>query len=111
MGTSSDMNSECEICGGQSFLVEDSHYDSTEEHCLNEKCRFYNVDSGTLKDECPEHTFDGSGFRTPDEFKEFLEEMEWKKCEKCGNVDYPHNEESPYYCQDCETENEEVTNS
>ena len=41
MGTSSDMNSECEICGGQSFLVEDSHYDSTEEHCLNENCRYY----------------------------------------------------------------------
>ena len=102
MGTSSDMNSECEICGGQSFLVEDSHYDSIEEHCLNEKCRFYNVDSGTLKDECPEHTFDGSGFRTPDEFKEFIEDMGWLKCEKCRDVVGNYVEGSPF-CEDCET--------
>ena len=108
MGTHTS-HSKCEVCGGESWLIEDTHYDSTEEHCLNEKCGYYFVDSGTIPDECV--VINGSGFRTPEEFKEFLEEMEWKKCEKCGNVDYPHNEESPYYCQDCETEEEKVTNS
>ena len=52
MGTSSG-ESNCEICGGKSFLVEDTHYNSTEEHCLNENCRHYNVDSGSLKKENP----------------------------------------------------------
>ena len=37
MGTSSG-ESNCEICGGKSFLVEDTRYDSSEEHCLNENC-------------------------------------------------------------------------
>ena len=49
---------------------------------------------------------DGTGFSTPSEFKEFLEFMKWKQCETCRNVDSPHwdgrNDESPYYCQDCE---------
>ena len=109
MGTHTS-ESNCEICGSESWLCEDTHYDSTEEHCLNENCRYYYVDSGTLKEEDP-NAFDGTGFNTPEEFKEFLEDFNFKKCEKCGNVDYPHNEESPYYCEDCETEEEEVTNS
>ena len=54
---------------------------------------------------------ESSGFHTPEEWKDLLEYIGYRKCEKCGNVDYPHNEESPYYCQDCETEEEEVTNS
>ena len=52
MGTHNS-ESNCEICGGRSHLVEDSRYDSREEHCLNENCRHYNVDSGTLKEENP----------------------------------------------------------
>ena len=108
MGTHNSF-SECEVCGGGSWLVEDTHYDSTEEHCLNDKCRFYNVNSGKLKYENP-NSFDGTGFNTPEEFKEFLEDFNFKKCEKCGDIDTNHNEDSPY-CQDCETEEEEVTNS
>ena len=34
MGTHNS-ESNCEICGGRSHLVEDSRYDSREEHCLN----------------------------------------------------------------------------
>jgi hypothetical protein len=42
------------------------------------------------------------GVKTPEEFKGFLEDMNLKKCEKCGKVDSSHNEESPYYCEGCE---------
>ena len=50
MGTHTT-ESNCEICDGRTILIEDTHYDSSEEHCLNENCRHYNVDSGTMKDE------------------------------------------------------------
>jgi len=103
MGTHTSYN-ECRMCGGTSFLIEDTHYDSTEKHCLNEKCGYYFVDSGTIPDESV--MINGSGFRTPDEFKEFLDEMEWKKCEKCGVVDHDYNEGSPD-CENCETEEED----
>ena len=108
MGTSSG-ESNCEICGGKSFLVEDTHYNSTEEHCLNENCRHYNVDSGSLKKENP-NCFDGVGVETPEGWKNMLEHIFYKKCEKCGDIGMNDNEDSPY-CQDCETEEEEVTNS
>ena len=41
---------------------------------------------------------------------DMLEHIYYKKCEKCGDIGMNHNEDSPY-CQDCETEDEEVTNS
>ena len=89
MGTRYSMDRECEMCGGQSFLVEDTHYESREEHCLNDKCRHYNIEMGI-------------GVKTLEQFQEFLEDMKLKKCEKCGKVDSPHNEESPYFCEECE---------
>ena len=108
MGTHTSF-SNCEKCGGESWLCEDTHYDSTEEHCLNDKCRFYYVNSGKLKYENP-NSFDGVGFDTPEDWKDMLEHIGYKKCEKCGDVGMNDNEDSPY-CQDCETEEEEVTNS
>ena len=108
MGTSSG-ESNCEICGGKSFLVEDTRYDSSEEHCLNENCRHYNVDSGSLKKENP-NCFDGVGVETPEGWKNMLEHIGYKKCEKCRVVGDDYTKDSPY-CQDCETEEEEVTNS
>ena len=98
MGTHTSYN-ECRMCGGTSFLIEDTHYDSTEEHCLNEKCGYYFVDSGTIPDESV--MINGSGFRTPDEFKEFLDEMEWKKCEKCEEK-YYNDYGNQTMCDDCE---------
>ena len=44
MGTRYSMDRDCEVCRGQSFLVEDTHYESREEHCLNDKCRHYNIE-------------------------------------------------------------------
>jgi hypothetical protein len=96
---------ECEKCSEISYLVEDSHYESIELHCLNDECRYYHIDSRTFKDE-NSNAVDETGFSTPSEFKEFLEFMKWNQCETCRNVDSPHwdgrNDESPYYCQDCE---------
>ena len=40
------MDRDCEVCRGQSFLVEDTHYESREEHCLNDKCRHCNLEMG-----------------------------------------------------------------
>ena len=108
MGTHTSF-SNCEKCGGESWLCEDTHYDSTEEHCLNENCRYYYVDSGTLKEENP-NAFDGVGFDTPEDWKDMLEHIFYKKCEKCRDVVGNYVEGSPF-CEDCETEEEEVTNS
>ena len=83
------MDRECEMCRGQSFLVEDTHYASREEHCLNDKCRHYNIEMRV-------------GVKTTEQFQDFLEDMNLKKCEKCGKVDSPQVEESPYYCEVCE---------
>jgi hypothetical protein len=46
LGTRYSMHSECEMCRGQSYLVEDTQYESREEHCLNDKCRHYNIEMG-----------------------------------------------------------------
>ena len=97
MGTSSG-ESNCEICGGKSFLVEDTRYDSSEEHCLNENCRHYNVDSGSLKKENP-NCFDGVGVETPEGWKNMLEHIGYKKCEKCGIVE-GKCDDSPL-CEEC----------
>jgi len=90
----------CEICGGDSLLREDPRYDSTtekyrDEKCLNDKCRYYKFDCGTLRNE--EYNFFGepneykdnpesSGFHTPEEWKDLLEYIGYRKCEKCGKV-------------------------
>ena len=96
---------ECEKCREISYLVKDSHYESIELHCLNDDCRYYHINSGTFKD-MNSNAVDGTGFSTLSEFEEFLEFMKWKQCVTCRNVDSPHwdgrNDESPYYCQDCE---------
>jgi len=92
--------SECEICGGKSFLVEDTQYNSTEEHCLNEKCRYYNVDAGTLIKENP-NAFQGVGEDTPEGWLTMLKYIGYKKCEKCGSVDGEWDENSPF-CEECE---------
>ena len=46
----------CKICGGDSLLIEQPRYDSTtekyrNEKCLNDKCRYYKFDPGTLRTE------------------------------------------------------------
>ena len=97
MGTHTSY-SECEVCGGESWLVEDTHYDSTEEHCLNDKCRFYYVNSGKLKYENP-NCFDGVGVETPEGWKNMLENIGYKKCEKCGIVE-GKCDDSPL-CEEC----------
>ena len=107
MGTHTSF-SNCEKCGGESWLCEDTRYDSTEEHCLNENCRYYYVDSGTLKEENP-NAFDGVGFDTPEDWIEMLDRFGYKKCVKCGKVE-DKCDDSPL-CEECETEEEEVTNS
>ena len=89
MGTRYSMDGDCQMCRGQFFLVKDTNYKSREGHCLNDKCRHYNIEMV-------------EGIKTPEQFHEFLEDMNLKKCEKCGKVDSPHNEESPYYCEQCE---------
>tara|TARA_E500000331_G_C16706286_1_gene476124 strand:+ start:119 stop:421 length:303 start_codon:yes stop_codon:yes gene_type:complete len=99
MGTHNS-ESNCEICGGRSHLLEDTRFDSREEHCLNENCRHYNVDSGTLKYEW-EDAFDGVGFDTPEGWKDMLEHIGYIKCGKCGNVGMIYDEDSPF-CVDCE---------
>ena len=104
--------SNCEICGDKSWLVEDTRYDSTEEHCLNDKCRFYHVDSGTLKYENPDssgvnpHAFDGNGVHTLEGWKHTLECFGFKQYEKCGHVDQD-NEDDSVICEDCESIMEE----
>ncbi len=101
MGTHTS-ESECEKCGGVSWLCEDTHYDSTEEHCLNESCRHYYVNSGKLKYENP-NAFDGMGFDTPEDWIEMLDCCGYKKCNKCGKVGTNHNDHSPF-CEQCEEE-------
>ena len=72
MNVSDDGN--CTKCGGKSFFVMDTSYNSEENHCLNEKCGFYIVDSGSMKIDIPEGTFfDGSGYRNTEELLEFKE--------------------------------------
>jgi|TARA_Y100000031_G_scaffold100772_1_gene110499 hypothetical protein len=78
----------CFKCGSDSWSYSDYKECFHEIHCLNDECGFFNV--------CGE-----TGFRTPEEFKEWLEETERKKCEKCGVVDFNHNPESPF-CEVCE---------
>lgn len=56
------------MCRGQSFLVEETQNVSREEQCLNVNFRYFNVASGTLKEENP-NAFDGVGNKTPEEFK------------------------------------------
>jgi len=64
--------SECEKCGGKTFTTFDTRYDSNEEHCLNKDCRFFIVNSGTIKDENP-NAFDGTGHHTLEEFTDVVE--------------------------------------
>ena len=99
MGTNTT-ESECEKCGGVSWFMVDSEYDLTEEHCLNEKCRYYFVDAGTLKEENPD-AVDGSGIGTPEGWLDALEVAGYKKCEKCGKVESNQNDHSPL-CEECE---------
>jgi len=99
MGTHTT-ESNCEICDGRTILIEDTHYDSSEEHCLNENCRHYNVDSGTMKDEGID-AFGGVGFDTPEGWKDMLECFGYKKCEKCGDANM-HFDDDSLFCEECE---------
>ena len=99
MGTHTS-ESECEKCGGKSWVVEDTRYKSTEQHCLNENCRHYNVDARTAKNENLLH---GVGTNTPEEWLDVLEDAGYKKCSKCGSVDEDMDDSSPL-CEDCSPE-------
>ena len=50
----------------------------------------------------------GVGVKTPEQFQEFLEDMKLNKCENCGKVDSPHNEDSPYICENCEMDTHHI---
>ena len=89
----------CKVCGGKSFFYTEFKELLIEIHCLNEDCGFFKVESGKHEN------WNKTDFRTPDEVKEFLDDMELKKCGRCGDVDDDDNEGSPF-CEDCETEEE-----
>jgi len=85
----------CFKCGSDSWFYSEYKESFNEIHCLNDECGFFKVESGIHPN------WNETGFRTPEEFKEWMEETERKKCEKCGVVDFNHNPESPF-CEVCE---------
>jgi ribosomal protein L37E len=64
MGTHT-VTSECDRCGSESFLIEDTQFDSTEEHCLNGECGYY------YHTNLP-NVEDNEGYDSPEGVREFM---------------------------------------
>ena len=58
----------CEVCGSETFRYNEYKELLYENHCLNEDCGFFKVESEK------EGNWSGSGFRPPEEVREFVEE-------------------------------------
>ena len=93
----------CEMCGSKSWFYCDKILDYKESFieidCLNDECGFFKVESGINPN------WNKTGFRTPEEFKEWMEDTERKKCKKCGDIEFNQNPDSPF-CEDCVKERE-----
>ena len=59
----------CEVCGSATFRYSDYRELLNEDHCLNEDCGFFKVESEK------EENWSGSDYRTPEEVREFIEEF------------------------------------
>ena len=59
----------CEVCGSATFRYSDYRELLNEDHCLNEDCGFFKVESEK------EENWSGSNYRTPEEVREFIEEF------------------------------------
>jgi len=44
-------NSNCTLCNSETVLIECTRYNNSEEHCSNEDCRWYCIDTGNLPEE------------------------------------------------------------
>ena len=59
----------CKVCGSKSWFYVDYKQLLSENHCLSEDCGFFKVESEI------ETNWSGSGFRPPEEVREFVEEF------------------------------------
>ena len=67
MGTHIDYST-CRECGAETVVIHDTRYQSTEEHCSNEDCRFYDIETGLLPQDAIGIT--GSGFHAKKDWEE-----------------------------------------
>ena len=61
----------CTLCNSETVLIEDTQYNNSEEHCSNEDCRWYCIDTGNLPEEAI--FISGEGFHAKEDWKEVKE--------------------------------------